>query len=217
MMGVRRALHSLAKRPAPAPPQIPPLSRPLMVGGSLRCAKQAASVMHTDNAYTDPTSCPPLLSFGIAALSLWGASSDKGCAACQPDCVSPSAQSERTSASEVSSLKQYMDSRPQLSRSGLSPTRNLRSAVMATGLIPRGSQCLPAPPSSNSSRKRNLSYLSTLDNLGNTIELQKNWTSGPIEFIAASSKSNDAPMVVDLAKTLGRGKNNPRVGKRDFV
>ncbi|EJK51272.1 hypothetical protein THAOC_29570 [Thalassiosira oceanica] len=97
---------------------------------------------------------------------------------CQPDSLPPDAKSTSKSG-HSSTLRQFLDNRPQLPRSDVSPSRNLSRAVMASGLIPRDSQCLPASPYPNqSNRKRKLSYLTTMDNLCNVIESQKHWTSG---------------------------------------
>ena len=222
-VGNQAFLRSLAHRVSPSSPShVPSLFRPQWRGG-LRCALPEASspaasvLLRWENTYAEPPSTPSsslLLSFGFAMLSLLGSSSTQGTALCEPDGLVPPAQSERTSGPNAShSLRQFRDRRPPLPRSDVSPSRHLGSAVMASGLIPRGSRCFPASPTLP--RKRQISYLSTMDDLNNAIEMQKNWTSGPIKFSAATSMSNDAPMIVDLTETLDKSKNNPKAGKRN--
>lgn len=216
-MRVAHAVRSLANRVSPSPP--PHVSpRPLRLSkSSLRYAFPAASALRGEHSYSNPPSTehsPLILSFAIAGMSLL-VSSSAARVSCQPDSLPPDAKSTSKSG-HSSTLRQFLDNRPQLPRSDVSPSRNLSHAVMASGLIPRDSQCLPASPyPTQSNRKRKLSYLTTMDNLCNVIESQKHWTSGPIHFTSASSKSNDAPMTVDLAKTMEKGKNKPRKGKRN--
>ncbi|EJK62021.1 hypothetical protein THAOC_17386 [Thalassiosira oceanica] len=176
-MRVAHVVRSLANRVSPSPPpHVSPRPLPLSKS-SLRYAFPAASDLWGEHSYSNPPSTehsPLMLPFAIAGMSLL-VSSSAARVSCQPDSLPPDAKSPSKSG-HSSTLRQFLDNRPQLPRSDVSPSRNLSHAVMASGLIPRDSQCLPASPyPTQSNRKRKLSYLTTMDNLCNVIESQKHW------------------------------------------